>query len=69
VRVTLNGSPPPSAAVTLGISTSGGIAKPVRWSCSRLPPGGASTVRTTASKPASIASAISARVTPASLKG
>ena len=36
--------------------------KPVRASRSRLPPGGASMVRTTASKPASTASAISARV-------
>ena len=57
-----------SAACTLGTPSPSGILKPVRRSRSRLPPRGASTVTTIASKPESTASSISARVTPSSLK-
>ena len=58
----------PRAARTLGTPRPSGILNPVRRSRSRRPPGGASTVTTIASKPASTASSISARVTPLSRK-
>ena len=58
----------PAAAAKLGTVTSAGITKPVRRSRSRRPSRGASTVSAIASKPASSAWSISARVTPRSRK-
>ena len=55
----------PAAVAKLGTVTSAGITKPVRRSRSRRPSRGTSTVSAIASKPASSACSIRARVTPA----